>query len=400
MALSDGPQQSRTTLPSKYLPPVEFRDLPEPVSLRKVTGASVIILATAIGSGEILLWPYITTQVGFIFMWAAVVGFGIQFFLNMEIERYTLATGETAITGFTRFWKPWWWLFVIFALLPELLARLGDRRSDGRDVRVRDGRGRAGRSDHDRGAARHRHHPHPLPRRLPGRREDPGRTGRADHALRHRRDPDRHHERSLGCALHQWRRLPGRTGGTGHRAAPRRAGVRRRRRRQQPGAEQLHPRQGHGHGHAHAQDRLPHHRARGGEARHSGTCSRPTPRTCGGGGAGGRSPTGSSSSPSSSSGVLTLVILAVLAYSTLRGRAGAGTGPRVPAAGRAGPAGDRGAVVRHRLLDHRGHRALHHQPRHPRLHQPPDRRPVQDQRAEGQPVLDREPDLRRARSGS
>ncbi|GAA0940625.1 Nramp family divalent metal transporter [Pseudonocardia zijingensis] len=104
-------------LPTKYLPPVDFRDLPEPVPLRKVSGASVIILATAIGSGEMILWPYITTQIGFTFMWAALVGFGIQFFLNMEIERYTLATGETAITGFTRFWKPWWWLFVIFALL-------------------------------------------------------------------------------------------------------------------------------------------------------------------------------------------------------------------------------------------------------------------------------------------
>ena len=116
MTASSSPKQSQTTLPTKYLPPVEFRDLPEPVPLQKVTGASVIILATAIGSGEIILWPYITTQVGFTFMWAAVVGFAIQFFLNMEIERYTLATGETAITGFTRFWKPWWWLFVIFAL--------------------------------------------------------------------------------------------------------------------------------------------------------------------------------------------------------------------------------------------------------------------------------------------
>jgi len=113
------PAQNQTTLPSKYLPPVDFRDLPEPVSLRKVSGASVIILATAIGSGEVILWPYITSQIGFVFIWAAVVGFGIQFFLNMEIERYTLATGESAITGFTgfiRLWKPWWWLFIIFAL--------------------------------------------------------------------------------------------------------------------------------------------------------------------------------------------------------------------------------------------------------------------------------------------
>jgi hypothetical protein len=116
VALTDGPKRSQFSLPTKYLPPVEVRDLPEPVPLRKVIGASVIILATAIGSGEILLWPYITTQVGFIFIWAAIVGFAIQFFLNMEIERYTLATGETALTGFARFWKPWWWLFVIFAL--------------------------------------------------------------------------------------------------------------------------------------------------------------------------------------------------------------------------------------------------------------------------------------------
>ncbi|MCI2422612.1 Nramp family divalent metal transporter [Saccharopolyspora sp. K220] len=117
MTESSGAQRGQTTLPSKYLPPVEFRDLPEPVPLWRVTGASVIILATAIGSGEVILWPYITAQIGFVFMWAAVAGFGIQFFLNMEIERYTLATGESAITGFTRYWKPWWWLFIVFALL-------------------------------------------------------------------------------------------------------------------------------------------------------------------------------------------------------------------------------------------------------------------------------------------
>jgi hypothetical protein len=33
---------------------------------------------------------------------AAIVAIAIQFFINMEVERYTLATGETAIIGFTR----------------------------------------------------------------------------------------------------------------------------------------------------------------------------------------------------------------------------------------------------------------------------------------------------------
>ena len=110
------PEPRGFELPSKYLPAVETRDLPEPVPLKKVAGASVIILATAIGSGEFVLWPYITSQVGLVFIWAAVVGFLIQFFINMEVERYTLATGETALTGFARFWKPWWALFIVMAL--------------------------------------------------------------------------------------------------------------------------------------------------------------------------------------------------------------------------------------------------------------------------------------------
>src|SRR4051812_26146710 len=82
-----------TELPSKYLPAVGYRDLPEPQGLRKYMGASIILTATALGSGELVLWPYITTQVGLGIVWLAVVGITMQFFLNMEIERYTLITG-------------------------------------------------------------------------------------------------------------------------------------------------------------------------------------------------------------------------------------------------------------------------------------------------------------------
>ena len=108
------------SLPSKYLPPVESRDLPEPLPFKKVVGASVIILATALGSGELIFWPYIVTTAGIGILWLAAVGFTIQLFLNMEIERYTLATGETAVTGFTRFWKPWGIVFILGAILPNL----------------------------------------------------------------------------------------------------------------------------------------------------------------------------------------------------------------------------------------------------------------------------------------
>jgi hypothetical protein len=106
-------------LPAKYLPGVEYRDLPEPQPLRRYLGASVILLATALGSGELLIWPYITTQAGVGLLWLAFVGFTAQYFLNMEIERYTLATGETAVTGFTRMWKWWGLVFVVLAILPN-----------------------------------------------------------------------------------------------------------------------------------------------------------------------------------------------------------------------------------------------------------------------------------------
>ncbi len=96
-----------TELPSKHLSAVPYADLPEPLPIRQVIGPSVLLLAGAIGSGEFVLWPYIVSQVGLAVVWLVVIGVLTQYFLNMEIERYTLATGETAVTGFTRLWKPW-----------------------------------------------------------------------------------------------------------------------------------------------------------------------------------------------------------------------------------------------------------------------------------------------------
>src|SRR3712207_9150002 len=85
-----------TEIPSKYVPPVEYADLPEPLPMKRVLGPSVLLLAGAIGSGEFVLWPYITSQVGLTVVWLVIIGVLTQYFLNMEIERYTLLTGETA----------------------------------------------------------------------------------------------------------------------------------------------------------------------------------------------------------------------------------------------------------------------------------------------------------------
>ena len=106
-----------TTFPTKHLPPVTYREMPEPLSLRKVLGPGVIAAGIGLASGEFILWPYITSQVGLVFLWAAVIGVVTQFFINMEIERYTLATGETALTGFSRYWKHWGLFFAVLTFL-------------------------------------------------------------------------------------------------------------------------------------------------------------------------------------------------------------------------------------------------------------------------------------------
>lgn len=112
--------QLATELPSKRLPAVPYQDLPEPRRLRNYVGASVILSATALGSGELILWPHVAAQVGMALAWLSVLGISMQFFLNMEIERYTLVTGETAVTGFSRLWLPWGVVFVLGAILPNL----------------------------------------------------------------------------------------------------------------------------------------------------------------------------------------------------------------------------------------------------------------------------------------
>src|SRR5215203_1108388 len=107
-------------IPSKYLPAIdEYKDLPDPQPLRKYLGASVILLATALGSGELIIWPYITSQAGVGLLWLAFIGFSAQYFINMEVERYTLATGETAVTGFSRMWIGWGVIFILGSILPN-----------------------------------------------------------------------------------------------------------------------------------------------------------------------------------------------------------------------------------------------------------------------------------------
>jgi hypothetical protein len=66
-------------VPSRHLPPVRYRDLPEPLPLRKVLGPGVVSIGIGVSSGELIIWPFITSQIGRVFLWAAVIGVLIPF---------------------------------------------------------------------------------------------------------------------------------------------------------------------------------------------------------------------------------------------------------------------------------------------------------------------------------
>src|SRR5688572_8986212 len=107
--------------PTTQLPAPEIREMPAPPRRwLSLIGPGIIAAGVGLASGEFILYPYIASQVGLVFVWAALVGLATQFFLNMEIERYSLATGETALTGFSRYWRHWGLVFAILTYFANL----------------------------------------------------------------------------------------------------------------------------------------------------------------------------------------------------------------------------------------------------------------------------------------
>lgn len=91
-------------------------NLPPPPRFAKLIGPSIILLGLGLGSGELILWPYLVANYGLGIIWAALIGITMQFFINMEIERYTLVKGESVFVGFSKMFRfaPYWFIFSTF----------------------------------------------------------------------------------------------------------------------------------------------------------------------------------------------------------------------------------------------------------------------------------------------
>jgi hypothetical protein len=93
-------------------------DVPRVPKLRHLIGPSVIALGMGLGSGEFLLWPNLITVNGYSIWWLFWVGVITQFIVLVEIERWTIATGESIFGGMARLGRApvWPWFFLVATL--------------------------------------------------------------------------------------------------------------------------------------------------------------------------------------------------------------------------------------------------------------------------------------------
>jgi hypothetical protein len=97
---------------------LEHRPLPPPPHWKKVLGVGLIIMGLVVGTGELIMWPHLVTKFGLGLFWAAFLGISFQYFINQEVARQALATGESFFTSSTRIFK-WFaplWFFSAFIL--------------------------------------------------------------------------------------------------------------------------------------------------------------------------------------------------------------------------------------------------------------------------------------------
>jgi hypothetical protein len=93
-----------------------MKKFPKAIPFKKLIGPSFIILALGLGSGEVILWPYLASNYGLGIAWAALLGISFQYFINMEIARYALVKGESVFVGIAELFRPaiYWFIFSTF----------------------------------------------------------------------------------------------------------------------------------------------------------------------------------------------------------------------------------------------------------------------------------------------
>jgi hypothetical protein len=96
------PPEARSGLDPWRIDVLPHAPRPKGLGWFSAIGPGVIALGVSIGSGEFLLGPAAFVKYGLSLLWVVGVAALLQTLLNVELMRYTMATGEPIFTGFMR----------------------------------------------------------------------------------------------------------------------------------------------------------------------------------------------------------------------------------------------------------------------------------------------------------
>jgi len=94
----------------------KLSEMPKVPKVSHIVGPSAIMLGASLGSGETMFWPTLVAEYGWFLYWAFWVGVVTQFFINTELQRWTMATGESIFRGYDRISRFWPYFFLVAGL--------------------------------------------------------------------------------------------------------------------------------------------------------------------------------------------------------------------------------------------------------------------------------------------
>ncbi len=113
------------------LAPESIQEPPQSLglALRKI-GPGLILAGSIVGTGELIATTNLGAQVGFSLLWLVVLSCFIKVFVQIELGRYAVSSGETTLTSLRRLpgagvLLVWWWLIMMLGTQTQLGAMVG-----------------------------------------------------------------------------------------------------------------------------------------------------------------------------------------------------------------------------------------------------------------------------------
>ncbi|MBI5770202.1 MAG: Nramp family divalent metal transporter [Verrucomicrobia bacterium] len=96
-------------------------------------GPGLILTASIVGSGELIVTPKLAGEVGFDLLWLIVAGCVVKVFVQIEIGRFTLAQQKTSLEAFDEVpgprwrvsWLVWLWLLMYLCAISQVGGIVG-----------------------------------------------------------------------------------------------------------------------------------------------------------------------------------------------------------------------------------------------------------------------------------